>query len=142
MVAVIAPCVSGKAPEISLQISYAPEPEVERISAEHEPTMHANADSPNVRPLVVFVRHRQAISVSQHVPAVYWVWINSSTQDRAHDGIELLNELLVLPVDAQFAAVVLVVEDTIWPSPRNTVKEKKTLLLHGRHDTSILQMSV
>jgi hypothetical protein len=74
LVAVIAACVSGNAPDTLLHIAYPTEPSVETISDEHEPTIHANAPSPKVRPLVVFVRQRQSISFpEQQRPAVYWV---------------------------------------------------------------------
>lgn len=91
LVAVIAACVSGNAPDTLVQIAYPTEPSVETISDEHEPTIHANAPSPKVRPLVVFVRQRQSISVpEQQRPAVYWIRMKSWTQDRAHDGTEVL----------------------------------------------------
>lgn len=77
LVAVIAPCVSGNAPETSLQIAYPTEPSVVTTSDEHEPTIHANDASPRVRPLVVFVRQRQSTSVEQQRPAAYWVLIKS-----------------------------------------------------------------
>lgn len=89
-VAVIAPCVSGNAPDTPLQIAYPTEPSVETVSDEHDPTIHANDASPKVKPLVVFVRQRQSRSVEQQRPAAYWVVMNSWTQDKAHGGMESL----------------------------------------------------